>query len=94
MLERVSNAKLTFQIDQAGVFNTAAIVNWMSSVLRIHTPLVKDTTENGKKKENKRLQLRSAQLEGRSYIYVHYVNLASFGVRPVNLRATRKFTGQ
>ena len=39
------------------------------------------------KKENKRLQLRSAQVEGRSYIYVQHVNLASFVVRPVHLRA-------
>ena len=32
------------------------------------------------------------QVEGRSWIYVQHVNLASFGGRPVNLRATRKFT--
>ena len=34
------------------------------------------------------------QVEGRSWIYVQHVNLAFFGGRPVNLRATRKFTGQ
>ena len=34
------------------------------------------------------------QVEGRSWIYVQHVNLAFLGGRPVNLRATRKFTGQ
>ena len=34
------------------------------------------------------------QMEGESWIYVKHVNLASFWGRPVNLRATRKFTGQ
>ena len=33
-------------------------------------------------------------LQGRLWIYVQHVNLASFWGRPVNLRATRKFTGQ
>ena len=34
------------------------------------------------------------QVEGRSRIYVQHVNLAFWGGWPVNLRATRKFTGQ
>ena len=34
------------------------------------------------------------KVEGRSWIYVQHVNLAFLGGRPVNLRATRKFTGQ
>ena len=34
------------------------------------------------------------QVEERSWIYVPHVNLAFLGGRPVNLRATRKFTGQ
>ena len=34
------------------------------------------------------------QVEGMSWIYVQHVNLASFGCGPVNLRATRKFTGK
>ena len=36
----------------------------------------------------------SDQVEGRSWIYAQHVNLAFLGGRPVNLRATRKFTGQ
>ena len=38
-------------------------------------------------------QINDYQVEGRSWIYVQHVNLAFLGGRPVNLRATRKFTG-
>ena len=34
------------------------------------------------------------EVEGMSWIYVQHVNLAFLGGGPVNLRATRKFTGQ
>ena len=36
----------------------------------------------------------SHQVEGRLWIYVQHVNLASFGGTPVNLRVTRNFTGK
>ena len=34
------------------------------------------------------------RVEGRLWIYVQHINLASFGSRPVNLRAARKYTGR